>query len=364
MDLRPNNITIISEVCGVQSKKGSRWYKEHLSGFRDAQTQKQLHENDLGVTAVNGKRGNIAVPILEWNNFGKNMAIDEKHLGNEIHTVLSNRDTGKIALLAQSVRYDDLRKLLPQENIICRNVDTLTRDLSRTYRKLADYSFFNASHIADKFHIVKQLMDALQELRRRERQELLRKKRIAYDQHRRSERQRRISCKEQGISFTPNRFSYKEDLLRNGETQMELLARSQYLLYAYQQDWTENQKYRAKILFEKYPQIEQAYTLACDFRQWYKRDVKINSRSEKHSWLHSWYKRVEDTNIDELLDFKSTVERNEHSILNYFSNGHTNAIAENINSRLQQFISSNRGVRDIDFVYFKIRKMFAEPQHC
>jgi transposase len=54
------------------------------------------------------------------------------------------------------------------------------------------------------------------------------------------------------------------------------------------------------------------------------------------------------------------VERNQEQVLNYFVKEHTNALAENINSRIQQFISANKGTRDIDFVYFKIKKMCAE----
>ena len=40
---------------------------------------------------------------------------------------------------------------------------------------------------------------------------------------------------------------------------MELLIRSRYLLFKSADNWTERQKQRAAILFEKYPDIKKAY---------------------------------------------------------------------------------------------------------
>ena len=81
------------------------------------------------------------------------MAIDEKQIGEEMHTIVSNRQTGKIALIARSMRFEDLQKLLDEESIHCRGVSTLTRDLSPLYAKVGDELFFNSSPIADKFSI-------------------------------------------------------------------------------------------------------------------------------------------------------------------------------------------------------------------
>lgn len=70
--------------------------------------------------------------------------------------------------------------------------------------------------------------------------------------------------------------------------------------------------------------------------------------------LHKWYEEVDEADIDEISNFKSMVESNEDVIRNYFIAGETNAIAETINSKIQQLISSNRGNRDKDFFYFRI----------
>lgn len=52
---------------------------------------------------------------------------------------------------------------------------------------------------------------------------------------------------------------YRPELLANGDTLKELLARSKYLLYKYEDDWTANQAKRAALLFEKYPLLKSVY---------------------------------------------------------------------------------------------------------
>ncbi|MCP4179843.1 MAG: transposase, partial [bacterium] len=40
---------------------------------------------------------------------------------------------------------------------------------------------------------------------------------------------------------------------------------------------------------------------------------------------------------------------------------YTNAIAENINSKIQRFIASNQGTRDREFFYFRLAAKFSTP---
>ena len=55
-------------------------------------------------------------------------------------------------------------------------------------------------------------------------------------------------------------------MLANGETVIELLTRSKYLLSVSGEKWTDRQKTRAKILFRMFPKIKEAYTLICSLR--------------------------------------------------------------------------------------------------
>jgi hypothetical protein len=69
--------------------------------------------------------------------------------------------------------------------------------------------------------------------------------------------------------------------------------------------------------------------------------------------------KVEPDDVDEMLNFKSLVVSNIIPILGYFRFGDTNAIAENINSRIQRFIMINQGTGDREFFYFRMKNYFA-----
>ena len=358
MDNLQTNITIVSKCLCINPKSFWRWYRDHLSGFKDPDKQKEHFAHDVQVGRGRGKE-TIRVPILKVSNIGPNMAVDEKQIGEEMHTVLSNRDTGKVAMLAETVRFSDLQAVMKGISQECDIVQTLTRDLSATYKKFGNNVFFNASHTADKFHIISSLVDACQAVRVRYRQEALREKRLKYQQYKQQEKQRKKQCAQTGEAFDKQEFAYHEPTLSNGDTLLEVLARSRYLLFKYPGQWTLSQTRRAQALFEKYPEIETGYQLACEFRNW----MKTANIGKKKTWLklklREWYKKVEQSEIDEILNFKSTVERNALEIMSYFTNGATNAIAENINGKIKRFVMINQGTRDREFFYFRLKNYFA-----
>jgi transposase len=55
--------------------------------------------------------------------------------------------------------------------------------------------------------------------------------------------------------------TYKVELLPNGDSVKQLLARSRYVLYKSREKWTESQNERAQLLFGLYPDIKTAYNL-------------------------------------------------------------------------------------------------------
>jgi transposase len=339
-------------------KKLHRWYKEILSGFTEEATQKQLHQYDLyGQKA--GKEAIIPVPILRPEHLGEHMAIDEKQVGEEFYTILSNRTTGKIALAAQTLRSSDLMQLMQPFNLKHYSVKSITRDLAPNYDWFCRQAFPNAMHVADKFHVVRLLIEAVQDVRIRYRQELLSERRKAYEEHKKHEKQKQLKAERQQSPYAPKKFSFREKKLSNGDTRLELLARSHYLLYKLPEHMTQSQKARAAILFEDYPQIKSAHGLATQFRYWYIKDSIGKPLAELMPQLLQWYANVEQADITELLNFKSTVESNQGVIINYFHKGFTNAKAERLNKEIQRFITSNQGTRNLDFFFFRLTLYFA-----
>ncbi len=340
MDSHPVPFSLLSIVLCVHASKLYRWYKHLLSDYKRQQARGELHKHDLVLPGGE----TVGVPILEPKHLGQQMAVDEKHIDGEFYTVLTNKTTGKIAMLAQTVRHQHLADILQPYLHSRYEVNVLTRDLANTYDWLGRTCFPNAVQVADKFHIIRQALDQLQAHRLGYRQERLLKRRQAWKQH-------KLEAKGQP-------FRYNEPRLENGETHLELLARGRYVLYKFPNQWSQSQKERAQVLFRHYPSIKTAYRLICSFRRWYRKEFVGDPRPTITNRLQTWYAKVDQADIMEITAFKALVERHQGVIINYFEQGHTNALAEATNKKINTFIRNNQGVKDKDFFFFRIKNYF------
>jgi hypothetical protein len=75
-----------------------------------------------------------------------------------------------------------------------------------------------------------------------------------------------------GKEYVIERFKYGEEKLSGGETVLEALARSRYLLFRYADDRTCSQSNRAYALFEKFPEIRKVYDRCREFGDWMKKE--------------------------------------------------------------------------------------------
>ena len=101
------------------------YFCKHTSGFWNEEVQDLHYKNDIKITRGKGVE-KIHVPILKAENIGKNMAVDEKQIGEEMHTILSNRDTGKIAMIATSITSSVLTKAIASIGDKADLVETMT----------------------------------------------------------------------------------------------------------------------------------------------------------------------------------------------------------------------------------------------
>jgi predicted GIY-YIG superfamily endonuclease len=108
--------------------------------------------------------------------------------------------------------------------------------------------FPQASRVIDRFHVRKPACDAVQEIRIKHRWEALRE-----------ETDSKEEAKGKKEKYLPPRFE-------NGDTRKGLLAESRYLLFKSGEKWTDSQRKRAKILFEQYPDMENACSLSHSLR--------------------------------------------------------------------------------------------------
>lgn len=349
-------MNIISDVMGIKYDTYRRWYKNVLSDYSKKEVKEALHENDIGLddpTLSNSKP--VLVPILRPEHIGTQMAIDEKYINQEFNTVLTNGNTGKVAMICASMNPKIVTESLQKFGDKLNEVTELTRDLSPTFAYIGNQNFPNAHHIADKFHVIRLAIQVVQDVRIRLKTKEAKELRLKQKEHELLYQENQKKTPETGKiklkkEYTPPR-------LENGETAIELLSRSRYLLYKLPENRNESQKKRASLLYKYFPSIKTVYELINQFRRWYEPNYNDTFIfKQKHLW--DWMNHVEQTAVDELLNFLQLVKNNEDTIVNYFKNYHTNAIAESTNAKIQHAIFNNKGTRDIDFFNFRLGLIF------
>lgn len=351
------SLTSFGLTVGVQAPTLHRWYRDYLSDYsKDGGAS--IHKNDIEVKTKNGKT-NIHVPIFKDENFGSSMAIDEKQIGEDMYTIMSNRETTKIAMICKSMRSDEIRQVIESHPNVKFKVKSISRDFSRMYAKVGREVFPQAKQVIDKFHVIFNLNSSLQDFRVFYRQKELTKKREAYNEFKKQEDIRKKEFELEGKKFTKRKFRYKTQKLSNGDTHLELLQRSRGLLFKFRSQWTEKQSKRAIVLFKEFPKLQTAYNLSIQFRNIMDRKNIGGHYLYLDKLLNQWYEDVDDSQISEMLNFKSLIEQNQDGVMNYFIKGETNAIAETNNSKIQKFIAANLGVRDKDFFFFRLGLYFA-----
>ena len=357
---------MLSEILCLDSKKISHWYQNILSGFHLKKEKIELHRHDTKDRNYKSKSRKkkvkeVLVPIFKPENFGKDMAIDDKNIGGNGYTIISNKDTGKIALLIESTKASVIEEVLHKvPTKILFAVKTVSTDLAESYDWVIRCNFPCAIKIADKFHVIKLALEALQSIRIKYRQEALTEERERYESYRVEENNKRKEAKALGIKYQNTPYP-KAKRYENEETKKELLARSRYSLFRYKSDWKESETERMNIVFREFPELEIAYNTIVRFRNWYKRSKKINDLTiyKKPKKLAEWLDMATKTGITEILNFVSTVRRHTSSILNYFDEGDTNAFAESLNAKIQRFIISNYGIRNRDFFHYRLKKFLS-----
>ena len=218
-----------------------------------------------------------------------------------------------------------------------KKVKEVTLDMAGNMGLIVKKSFPSATLVIDRFHVQKLALDALQEIRIKHRWEVLDSENEAIE-HARSK----------SIKYTP-------ELLYNGDTLKQLLARSRYLLYKSSSKWTENQSLRATILFERYPDLEKAYKL-CQNLSWI-----FNHTKDKTSALirlSKWDEKVRQAEFSSFNTIARTMSIHYKNILNYFDNRSTNASAESFNAKIKAFRAQFRGVKKVDFFLFRLSTTF------
>jgi len=304
-----------------------RQYKEHLSDF--GAWEAKVHAQDW---------------LVFPENTGEYLSIDETSLSQgELYTIVTNKAAkggkGAIVAIVSGTQSDDVIQALERipEDIRAK-VKEVTLDMADSMRKIVTSCFPKATRVIDRFHVQKLAYDALQEMRIAHRWNAINEETNAMEE-----------AKLSGKKYIP-------EILENGDSKKQLLARSRYLLFKSAEKWTEKQKKRAEILFELYPDIKKAYSLTHSLRMIFsKNSIKDAARLS----LARWYNQVAESEFKSFNTITATVYEHHEEILNFFNNRSTNASAESFNAKIKAFRANLRGVVDVDFFLFRLTKIYA-----
>lgn len=327
MDTQAHSIHTISSFYGIRASRLRRYYRDSLSGFQHWE-----------------HRDNAPAGLVFPENISCHLSIDETCLSQgELYTVVTNKRAkgrkGSIVAILNGTKSDTIIPILQKIPVRIRNkVREITLDLAGNMGLIARKCFPNAVQVIDRFHVQQLATEALQEIRIKHRWQAIDDENLQIEHAKRG------------------KTSYHPEVLGNGDTVKQLLARSRYLLYRSESRWSTDQQQRAELLFERYPDIEKAYRLSQEL-SWI-----FNTTSDKiyaFARLAKWNEKVEQSGFKSFNTVSRTVILHHKKILNYFDNKSTNASAEAFNAKIKAFRSQFRGVGNINFFLFRLTKLFA-----
>ena len=309
-------------------------YKEKISDYRNWEQLEHAEEY-----------------MLFPENFGKDMSLDETCLSNgEVYTVLTNKAAhggrGALAAMVRGVASDVVSEILrkvPRE--LRRKVETVTTDLSSAMMLTVRAVFPKAMLINDRFHVQQLMTEAIDQMRIAFRWVVLEEENKAIKEHRARRKAVHTRAEKDLIGeWAPVRMA-------NGETKPQVMARSRHILLMHKSKWNDQQKARAAVLFQMFPDLEKAYNLYLSL-------VDIFNRKSKPAAarlnLARWYNDVEAFGYDGFSKVIDTFANHNDTIVNYFEDRLTNASAESFNAKIKAFRTQFRGVGDIRFFMYRL----------
>ena len=328
IDTTPVSCNSLGKYYHVNGKRLEQQYASHLSDFT---TWKQRdHAEDY---------------IVFPQNIGEYLSIDETSLSQgELYTILTNKEAkgkkGSIVAIIKGTESDKiiqlLQKHIPREQRV--KVKEITLDMAGSMGRIAKQCFPKAKRVTDRFHVQQLAYEAVQELRISYRWEAIEQ-----------ENKERELAKETNQKYMPQ-------ILENGDTLRQLLARSRYLLFKKEQNWTPKQRQRAELLFKLFPKLKQAYKLARKLGYIYQ---TTKQKGVAFTKLAQWYNEVEKSQIKSFKTISRTIQQHYQTILNFFDNRSTNASAESFNAKIKAFRTQFRGVRNVKFFLFRLKNIYA-----
>jgi len=193
----------------------------------------------------------------------------------------------------------------------CAHVETYCADMWDAYHEAAQDYLPNAQSVVDRFHVMKNLNDALTTARR--------------------------SIQKQAEAPT-----------------QELLKGSRWLLVKNREDLSDEEQKKLHAVLQASPILKKCYDLKEAFREWFNQSL---SREQADTKLSDWLRQVDETGILALKSFVKTVMNWRDRILNYFNGRYSNGFAEGVNLKIK--LINRRAFGYTNFANFRLHVLVA-----
>jgi transposase len=274
--------------------------------------------NGLSDEEVESMLKNFVSQILSINlSQVKKLGIDEialvKGQGNYL-AVLVDLDSHKPIEIVQSRRIEDIREVLVSWGVeVLNQIEEVSIDLWSPYKKLVEELMPNANITADRFHVMKQITDELDTMRKNE-------KKAAMSLDDESEKARRL----------------------------EALNKSKYSLLKNEDSLNEKQKLKLKSVQEVLPNLAKMHALKEEFRSIFETTKSWgDSVTQLLDWMYDASSYFPKT--------LGTMVRWFGEIVGYFDGRTTSGTVEGINNKLKLIKRLAYGFRN--FSNFRLRSL-------
>ena len=257
----------------------------------------------------------------------KRLGIDEIALvkGQKNYcAVLVNLDTGKLIAILEKRTQEELKKTLTGwGKEVLEQIEEVSIDLWLSYKNLVKELMPSAEVVADRFHVMKQINQELDEQRRAEKR---------------------------AVEAPKNKKQKAEK-----EAKLEVLKRSKYSLLKNEEDLTETQKIKLEAIKENFQNLKKMQELKEEFRKIYETS---ENPTEGMLSISEWLAKSSSV----FTKSCQTIRNWFGEIISYFERRTTNGVVEGINNKLKLIKRRGYGLRN--FRNFWVRSMLSWHLVC
>jgi transposase len=184
----------------------------------------------------------------------------------------------------------------------CAQVEVCCADMWDAYHEAAEAKLPKVRHVVDRFHVMKNLNDALSKARR--------------------------SIQNQADEAT-----------------QAALKGCRWWLVKNRENLDEEDQASLELALAASPELKACYQLKEDFRNWFNQETDRQCAEQD---LLAWIERVEASGFRALKAFVKTLRNWQEAILNYFDGRHSNGFAEGVNLKIKMIHRRAFGYRNFE----------------